>query len=374
MVKICSRCIHDENTPGISFDSEGVCNYCRMHEQLEAEYPVGAEGQKKLSKIAEKIKRKGGNRRYDCVVGVSGGCDSSYLLYKTKELGLRPLAVHFDNNWNTLLAEENLRKIVKKLNVDFISVGVDDEEYNDIYRSFLKASVQEIDAPSDIALTTVLYLAADAFGVKYILNGHSFRTEGITPIGWIYVDGKYIQSIQKQFGSYELKTYPNLWLSKWLKWLIIKRIKRVRPLYYIDYQKEETKKFLKKEFGWEWYGGHHMENKFTCFNGNYYLPIKYNVDLRFVEFSALIRSGQMTREEALRKIQEPPPFDYDIIQEVKKRLGFTDEEFDEIMSLPQKTYRDYKTYKQTFERFRWFFWLMYKFDLVPKSFYMKYTR
>lgn len=374
MSQICSRCIYDDSIPYITFDLEGVCNYCRQHEQLEREYPTGKKGEQKLRELAAEIKREGRNKPYDVIVGVSGGCDSSYLLYKVKELGLRPLAVHFDNTWNSTIAVENIQNILKKLEIDLFSYVVDSYEYNDIFKSFLKASVPEIDTPSDIGLATTHYLAAEKYGIKYIFEGHSFRTEGVSPHGWFYMDGKYIDTIQKMFGSYKIKTLPNLWLKKWLKWITIDRIKKIRPLYYLDYNKEETKSFLAKELGWKWYGGHHMENRTSYFTNNYYLPIKFHIDLRYCEFSALVRTGQMNREEALVKVKEPKNFDMGILEEVKKRLDLNDEEFAQIMSLPTKTYRDYKTYKQTFEKLRWFFWLMYKSDLVPKSFYVKFTK
>ena len=371
MVKICSRCVYDEKIPGISFDFEGVCNYCKEHENLEKEYPVS---QQKFDDLIKRIKTAGRHRRYDCVMGVSGGCDSSYLLSRLVDSGVRPLAVNFDNHWNTPIAVENLEKMTSALDVDFVRITVNRKEYDDICRSFFLAGVPDIDIPADIALATTLLQVADIFKIKYMVDGHSFRTEGSAPIGLIYMDAKYIQSVQNEFGRYPLTTFPNLWMRKWLKWMVVSRIKRVRPMYYLDYNKEEVKKFLKDRFGWEWYGGHHLENKLTNFYHTYYLPKKFNLDHRYVEYSAFVRSGKMDRDEALKLVHEPQFFDKDIIEEVKTRLGFSDEEFDEIMKQPQKTYRDYKTYKQTFERFRWFFWLMYKFDIVPKSFFMKYTR
>ena len=172
----------------------------------------------------------------------------------------------------------------------------------------------------------------------------------------------------------KMKTFPNLWMSKWLKWSIINGVKKVRPLYYLDYNKDETKQFLSENLGWQWYGGHHMENRTAYFTNNYYLPRKFGIDLRYCEYSALIRAGRMDRDDALKQIKEPKPIDPEILEEIKKRLNFTDREFDEVMAQPPKTYRDYKTYKQTFEKMRPFFWMMYKMDLVPKSFYVKYTR
>ena len=260
------------------------------------------------------------------------------------------------------------------MNIDLYTHVLDNKAYNDIFKSFLRASVPDIDTPADIGLATTHYLAARKFGIKYIFEGHSFRTEGVSPPGWFYMDAKYVETIQKMFGKYELDTYPNLWLLRWLKWSIVDRIKKIRPLYYISYDKNTVKEFLSKEFDWQWYGGHHMENRTAYFTNNYYLPLKFNIDLRYCEFSALVRSGQMTRVEAFDKIQEPKPFDTGILDEVKKRLGFSDEEFDQVLNSPGKTFRDYKTYKQVFERFKWLFWLMYRLNLVPKSFYMKYTK
>lgn len=370
----CSKCILDSRIPGITFDENGVCNYCKIHDEMCKEYPTGEKGKKILAKIAENIKRAGRKSKYDCVIGVSGGCDSSYLLYLARKLGLRPLAVHFDNTWNSTIAVENIHIMLKKLDIELYTYVIDNEEFNDLSRAFLSASVPEIDAPTDIALTTILYLAAEKHKIKYILNAHTFRTEGISPIGWWYFDGKYVQSIHRQLGKRPMKTFPNLWLRQWLKWLILNRIKRIRPLYYVDYRKEETKRFLTENFGWRWYGGHHMENKFTFFNHNYILPKKFDIDLRLVEFSALVRSGQMTKREALEKISKPMPIEENLVNEVKKRLHFTDEEFNSVLSLPKKTAKNYETYRPTFKRMRSFFWLMYKLDLVPKSFFIKYTR
>lgn len=374
-LKICSKCISDETVPGISFDVNEICNYCKMHNKLEAEYPTGENGRKKIAKIVERIKFAGRKKKYDCIVGVSGGCDSSFLIYKVKEFGLRPLAVHFDNTWNSEIATLNIHRVLKKLNIDLFTYVVNNEEYDDILRSFLKASVKDIECPTDIGLITALYMAAEKFRIKYILDGHSFKTEGIVPIDLMYMDGKYIESVHKKHGSCKMKTYPNLWLSRWLKWLIIKKIKRVRPLYYIDYQKEVAKQFLIREFNWQWYGGKHGENRYTTFFIYYYLPNKFNINFSLLEYSGLIRSGQISREEALKKIQELKQLDTrETVQLVKKRLGFTEEEFDKIMKLPIKTYRHYKTYKPIFEHYKWFFWLLYKMNLVPHSFYIKYTK
>jgi len=377
MMEVCSRCIYDERTPGITFDENGVCNYCHQHDDLEREYPTGDAGWKKLEEIARQIKNSGKGKKYDCVIGISGGCDSSFLLHIAKaKLGLRPLAVHFDNTWNSKTAVENIHIMLKRLDIDLWTYVMDNDEWNDLARSMLRASVPEIDALTDIALTTTQYIAADKFKVKYMLNGHSFRTEGITPnagdTNWFYFDGKYIESIQKQFGSKRIQKFPNLLLLRWMNWLLMD-IKRLRPLYYVNYQKEETKRFLNKEYGWHWYGGHHLENRFCAYN-HYLLNTKFGIDLRSVEISALIRSGQITREQGLEEIKNPQSYPAELVTEVKKRLNLSDEEYDAIMKLPVKSAKDYKTYRQTFKLLRPMFWLMYKTQRVPKSFYMKWCK
>lgn len=373
-MKICSRCIYDENIPGISFDENGVCNYCHQIDKMAKEYPDDEQGEKLLYQIVETIKKKGKGKKYDCVVGVSGGCDSSFMLYKMKEMGLRPLAAHFDNTWNSTIATENLKNVLKSLEVDLFTIVVDNKEYDDIYISFMKAGVKDIDAPTDIGLAATLRIAAEKYGINYIMEGHNFRTEGISPLGTLYMDGKYIESVHNQFGSVKMRTYPNMKLGRFLKWMILKNIKMIRPLYYINYKKSEAMELLSEKTGWKWYGGHHLENRFTAFYHSYFLPRRFGIDTRSNGYSALVRSGQLDRQKALELIKEPPYLEDGIVDLVKKRLGFSDDEFEAIMTIPVKTFKDYKTYKRTFELLRPFFWVMYKLDRVPKSFYEKYTK
>lgn len=372
--RVCTRCVYNDQTPGISFDASGVCNYCRVHDTMVQEYPTGPEGDRKLGEIVERIKRAGRGKQYDCVVGVSGGCDSSWMLYKMVEYGLRPLAVHFDNTWNSPIATTNIYNVLEKLDVQLFTYVVNNREYDDIYRSFMLAGVKDVEAPTDIGLAATLYMAAEQHGVKYIIEGHSFRTEGVAPLGWIYMDGKYIQSVHKAYGTRPMKTFPNLEMSKFLRWAAVRNIRRIRPLYYLDYRKDEVKEFLAAELNWEWYGGHHLENRFTAFWHTYFLPQRYGIDARLLGHAALVRSGQLSREEALEDLKTPIEFDPDIVELVKKRLGFNDEEFEAVMQGPRRHYSDFATYKEAFERLRPLFWLLYKLDRVPKSFYMKFTR
>ncbi|MGE5363047.1 MAG: N-acetyl sugar amidotransferase [Bacteroidota bacterium] len=373
-VKICSRCIYDETVPGIEFDEDGVCNYCKMIDQLTEEYQTGkAKGEEKFSEIVEEIKRNGKGKKYDCVVGVSGGTDSSYMIYLAVKMGLRPLAVHYDNTWNTGTATSNITKVLKKLNVDLFTYVVDNKEMDDIFKSFFLAGVPEIDAATDLALAEILYRAAAKFGVKYVFEGHSFISEGITPLGKNYFDGKYISSIHKQFGKMPMKTFPNMPFFTFIKWIVFKRIKKIRPFWYIKYSKEDAREFLEKEFGWEYYGGHHLENRMTAFNHSYYFPCKFNIDYRNNSLSASVRIGKITRQEAIEQYYFQKPYmEEELLGYFKKRLDLSDEQFESVMKQPPRYWTDYKTYKKRFELLRPMFYLLYKSNLVPKSFYMKY--
>lgn len=222
----CSICLYDETVPNITFDSQGVCNYCNIHDQLNRDYPTGDEGYRKLKEVAEHIRKENKRREFDVVVGVSGGCDSSYLVLLAKDLGLRPIAAHFDNTWDSTIAVENISNVLKKLDVELFTYVVDNEEYDDIYRSIFKAGVPDLEMPTDLGLAATLNMAAEKYGIRYIFEGHSFRTEGLFPLGWLYMDARYLESIQKKYGNMRIQSFPNLWLSSQLKWMLLKRIKK----------------------------------------------------------------------------------------------------------------------------------------------------
>lgn len=371
--RLCSRCLYDEDTPAILFDAQGVCNYCHTHDQLMQRYQ-GNEGRAEFQRIVNKIKQEGKHKPYDIIVGVSGGADSSYLVYLAKELGLRPLAVHFDNTWNSTIAVENIHNVLEKLNVELWTHVVDNHEYDDLYKAILKAGVPDLEAPTDLALAATLNMAASKYGIKYIFEGHSFKTEGLSPLGWLYMDAKYIHSMHKQYGELKkLKTYPYLWLLRQLRWMLVNRFKKIRPLWYLDYNKEEVKQFLTSQFGWQWYGGHHLENRMTNFYHTYFLPRRFGIDQRVNGYAAMTRSGQMEREEGLALLKEFPRHHSDLVDMIKKRWNLNDQEFIRLMTSPKKTYRDFDTYKPVFEKMRPFFYLMAKMNLIPMSFYIKYT-
>ncbi|WP_210397635.1 N-acetyl sugar amidotransferase [Motiliproteus sediminis] len=372
--QICSRCIFDTKVPNIVFDDRGICNYCVQIEQLEQQFPNDERGAKVLDRIVYEIKRAGRGKKYDALVGVSGGCDSSYLLHKfSRDYGLRLLAVHFDNTWNSTVATQNIHCMTEKLGIDLFTHVVDATEFDDMLLAALKSGVKDIEMATDLGLASTMNMAAEKFGIKYKLDGHSFRTEGSAPMGWVYMDARYLHSVHKQFGTMPMKTFPNLWLSKQLKWMLMNRIKSIRPLYYLDYDKEGAKRLLSETYGWQWYGGHHLENRLTTFYHSYFLPKRWNTDFRIAGYSAYCRDGRMSREEALALMAEDPHMEKGLLDYVKKRLNLSDTELQLLMDLPKKYYTDYKNYKKTFERMRPFFYLMAKWNLIPWSFYIKYT-
>ncbi|MBA3679588.1 MAG: N-acetyl sugar amidotransferase [Bacteroidetes bacterium] len=372
-MQTCKRCIYNSSIPKITFNTAGICNYCDQYDSMNLQYPIDDRGKKIINDYVEQIKKDGKGKPYDVVIGVSGGCDSSYMLHLAKNVyGLRVLAAHFDNTYNSKIAVENIKVVLDKLNIDLFTYVVDNKEFEKIQKSLLLASVPEFEAATDLALATTHYMACEKYGVKHIWEGHSFRTEGVSPPGWFYMDAKYIKSIHKKFGDGVIKSTPLLWLGKWIKWMVVNKIKKFRPLYYLDYNKEDVKKFLVSEYGWQWYGGHHMENRTAYFINNYYLPVKFGIDLRWCEYSALVRSGRLSREEALGKIKEPKPYEPDLLVEIKSRLKLSDTDWDNIMKEPNKHYTDYPTYKKTFERLRPFFFILLKSGYVTRSFYEKF--
>jgi N-acetyl sugar amidotransferase len=352
--QICSRCVIDSAVPGVSFDADGICNYCRLHETLEREWPMDDAGQQIIDGLVQKMKAQGRGKRYDCVVGVSGGTDSTYLLYWAKQQGLRPLAVHFDNGWDSEIAVSNIKKSISLLGVDLQTYVVDWEEFKDILVSFLWASFPWADAPTDLAIHATLYRVAAEEGVRYILNGSSFRTEGKMPVEWTYLDGRTVRHIHKTFGKRPMNTYPNLMLWDYAYYGVIRRIQNVRPLNFVDYHKDQARQMLTREIGWQYYGGHHYENIYTRFAYSYLLPEKFKIDKRIITHSALVRSGEMTREEALVSLAQPP-YPPERVQEdvayVIKKLGLSGEEFEEIMAAPPKSFRDYPSYYPLIERY-----------------------
>ena len=372
-MKICSKCIYDETISGITFDDNNVCNYCKQVDELKNDFGTGIpKGVNKLKQIFTEIKKAGKNKKYDCIIGVSGGTDSSYLLLMAKEKGLNPLAVHYDNTWNSAVATQNIAKITKSLDIDLYTHVVNNLEIDDIKKAFVMSGVVEFDTDTDLAFVQVLRTAAAKYGVKYILEGHSFVEEGISPIGTNYFDGAYIKDIHKKFGKKKMETYPIMTFFVFLKWIVIYRQKFIRPLWYIDYDKEEAKLELIKKTGWQDYGGHHLENKGSAFAHSIWIPQRYGIDYRILVLSAKVRSGKMHRDLAISEYLKGPDIELDLIEYVKKRLTLSDKEYIAVMKAKKRSWIEFKTYKKSFERLRFLFFIFSKFNLIPKSFYLKY--
>ncbi len=372
-IKICSRCIYDERVAAISFDEEGVCNYCRQVDRLIDQYGTGQEkGRIELERIIAEIKQAGRGKKYDCVIGVSGGTDSSYMLYLAKQWGLRPLAVHYDNTWNSAIATQNIHKVLSALDIDLYTHVVDNKESDDIFKSFFLAGTAEIEGPTDLALAEVMYRAAWQHGVKYVLEGHSFVTEGITPVGRNYFDGKYIRSVHRLFGKRPMRTYPLMTFARFLWWSCFARIRKIRPFWYMDYSKEDAQAFLKREYGWQYYGGHHLENRMTAFLHGVYAPQKFKSDFRNNTLSALARNGKMSRADAWALYNTEPKVEEELVGYFKKRLDLSDAEYERVMRDTPHNWYEYPTYKKRFERLRPLFAVLAKANLVPMSFYLKY--
>ena len=373
---ICKRCILDTTVHDIWFDESGECKYCKIHDELDKIHPLGPGLEIELDQMINKIKKAGKNKSYDCIVGLSGGRDSTYTLLKAKQLGLRPLAVHFDNGWNTDISVSNIKKACEKLDVDLFTVVADWEEFKDLQVAFLKSSTPDADIPTDYAIYSVLYNIANKEGIKYILNGHSFRTEGTSPISWTYMDPLYVNNVHKKFGKIKkITSFAHMSVLKLQYYIWVRGIREFRLMEFIDYNKKKVDVILKDELDWEYYGGHHHENHYTKFFQSYYLPKKFNIDKRKTELSALIRSGQIDREEALNEIQSHPyHFDQETVDYAINKLDISPKKWDEIMNMPIKSHNDYKTLLPLIRTMKMPIKLATKMKVLPKILYLKYAR
>ena len=351
--RICTRCLMDTTDPDIVFDERGMCNHCHDHDRLMKQKVItGKAGEAYLLKLVEQMKRAGRGKPYDCLIGVSGGVDSTYVAYLVKKMGLRPLAVHMDNGWDSELAVKNIEETLKRLGIDLHTEVLDWEEFKALQVAFLKASTPDSEIPSDHAIWAVLGNMADKLKVKYIVSGFNVRTETHLPRAWSqgHFDWKYIRSVFKQFGRGRLKTFPHIGFIIYYRRLLTHR--RVDILNYIDYNKAEAMKILERELGWRYYGGKHYESIYTRFYQGYILPTKFGYDKRRSHLSSLICSGEMSREAALKELDKPtyqPSMQEEDREYVVKKLGLTDEEFETILNAPKKTFWDYPSYGRVVE-------------------------
>jgi N-acetyl sugar amidotransferase len=345
--RVCKEGLWDESIPGIKFDSSGESNYSKMQKSLMQQYPRGEKGMQDWKNSVAKMKMKGKNKRYDCIVGISGGTDSSYLLHICHLEGLRVLAVNLDNGWSSDIAVKNIKLVTTALNFDLETYVIDYDEVKSVLRSYILAGLPWIDSPTDIAIKSTLYKVANREGIKYILNGSDFRSEGKQPISWTYSDARQLKYLVKHFGNFKLKTFPVHPLHFLIYYGIFKRILSIRPLYFLPYEKKSAKKLLHELYGWIDYGGHHHENIFTKFAISYWLPVKFGIDKRKITYSAQILSGEITREEALGIINSTSFSQTKIESElayVLKKLDLSKEDFVGVFNSPNKYFYDYPSY------------------------------
>jgi N-acetyl sugar amidotransferase len=338
----------DTSDPDITFDAAGVCHHCHAYDESVRTRVLTDQPAKRDALVAE-IKSAG--KQYDCIIGVSGGVDSTYVAYAARKLlGLRPLAVHLDNGWDSELAVKNIQHVLEKLGIELYTEVLDWDEFRDLQLAFLRASTPDSEIPSDHAIVSVLYRQARRLGVRYILSGCNVRTESHLPPAWSrgHSDWMYIQGLQKQFGTRQLKTFPHrnafnlIWDTRTIHWIDI--------LNYLDYKKADALRVLQDELGWQYYGGKHYESIYTRFYQGYILPKKFGFDKRRMHLSSLICSGEITREQALAELEKPPyPDDLQASDReyVIKKLGITESDFDSIMRSPPKRFTDYPSYENS---------------------------
>jgi N-acetyl sugar amidotransferase len=355
-LQVCQNCIMDTTDPDIVFDESGVCNHCHRYSVVSEKrlIPV-AERDVRLRALVSEIKAAGEGKAYDCIIGVSGGVDSTYVAYLVKKLGLRPLAVHLDNGWNSELAVSNIEKTLNTLGIDLYTHVIDWDEFRQLQVSFLHAGTPDGEVPTDHAIFALLYQLAAQHGLKHVILGTNVVSEAILPEKWGYgyFDWRYVKDVHKRFGKSKLTTYPRFSLLKLFYYVFLRRIRMVAILNYVEYDKKKAMEVLQNELGWVYYGGKHYESIYTRFYQAYILPRKFNIDKRKAHYSNLICSGQMTREEALALMQEPV-YPEKLLQEDReytiKKLGLTEAGFDAIMKSPNKTFLSYRTSHSLFER------------------------
>jgi N-acetyl sugar amidotransferase len=346
--RVCTYCVMDSSDPEITFDAAGQCHHCRLYRETVFKLPRFRDGADlALARIVEKARRRAHGKRYDCIIGVSGGVDSTYLAYYvTKILKLRPLAVHLDNGWDSELAVQNIERMLRKLDIDLETEILDWHEFRSLQLAFLKSSTPDSEIPTDHAIFSTLYRTALTEGVGTIFLGVNRVTEFILPKLWSYGhrDWTYIDAINRRFGAAPLKTYPHTSVWRFFYLFKVRTIEVIRLYDYIDFDKKAVEAFIAAELGWQPYAAKHYESLYTKFYQGYLMPRKFGFDKRRAHLSSLICAGQVSRDQALAELQQPslPPEDEAaMLDYVAKKLGIARDEFERICALPLKTYRDY---------------------------------
>jgi N-acetyl sugar amidotransferase len=347
--QMCARTVMDTTDPEIRFDSAGVCHWVHDYEREVAREMLPLDQrERELARVVDMLKASGKGRQHDCVVGLSGGVDSSYICLLAKELGLRPLVVHFDNGWNSELAVKNIEHIVRKLDFELFTLVMDWPEFRDLQRSYFKASVVDLEVPSDHMIFASMSKVASEHSIRHVISGTNRQTEWLLPRSWYYSkqDLTNLKNIHARFGTRPLKHLPKLGLVQQAYYAQVRGIETVEMLELVNYDKPAAKRRLISELGWRDYGGKHHESVFTRFYQGYILPRKFNIDKRKAHLSNLILAGQVTRSEALRELLSPP-YDPKLQEEdftfVAKKLGFSEAELHQVLEQPNRSHQEYGT-------------------------------
>jgi N-acetyl sugar amidotransferase len=376
---VCARCTIDTTVPGAKFDRSGVCNFCELHNKLENQFPLNAAGEQKKQQWISEIKKTGKGKEFDCVLGVSGGRDSIYTLWlAVKEWGLRPLAVHFNDGFGNPTAGENMYKATAKLGVPLRTVTSDWRESKDIKISLLKAGVPDLEVGTDIGIATALYSMAVRNDVKSLIIGQSFRTEGIAPLSWNYLDGRYLTAIHSKFGTVPLRQWKpedpgfRLGLRQMFHYTVWRRIRTYPLLYLTNYVRKDAEEIIKGELDWVYPGAHYFDDLFQSLMF-WYHRTKFGFDRRTYNYAALVRDGQMQRDEALKQLETPYRIeDPKVIDLCIKRLGLSKQEFDDLMKVPAMNFRDYPNQYSLIRKLRPAIWMLSRLNLIPSTAYDKY--
>lgn len=357
--QICVRCVMDTTDSEIIFDAEGVCNHCRAFDAKTKEWNLPSRvATHELDELCEEIRRTGKGKDFDCIMGLSGGVDSSYVARIAVQQGLRPLCVHLDNGWNSELATANIQRIVSTGRFELFTHVLDWEEFRDLQRSFFKADVIDIELLSDHAIFGVILQLAQKFGLRTILSGANIATEFVMPKSWVHrkQDLKNIRAIHNRFGTRPLKTFPQVSTLEHVVGMYVRGFKVRKPLDLIDYKKDEAKEVLKNVFAWRDYGGKHYESVFTKFYQAYILPTKFGVDKRRAHYSSLILAGQSTRKQALEQLALPLYNESELNADkayVLKKLGFSEAEFSEYLRRPGRPHSDFASDQKMYDVLSW---------------------
>lgn len=365
----CARCLFSTDIlPELIFDSKGLCSACSNYDSnLKIRTQSNTEGESYLLKLCEVIKSsKPKSSKYDCIIGLSGGVDSSYLALWAKNAGLNPLAVHLDNGWNSDEATHNIMSLVETLALDLHTEVLDWEEFRALQVSFLRASVPDVEIPTDHAIQSVLWKIADLKRIKWILSGMNYRTESPTsPEWWAYghSDWKYIRSVNNRFGKTKLLKYPHYTLKRLGYWNIVKKIRIVSPLNYLDYDKNKAIELLQERIGWRNYGEKHHESVYTSFVQTFLLPEKFKINKKIAHLSDLIRSGQISKEEANFKLKETKYVD---VLFVLKKLKLSEVEFNEILAKPVASFKDFPNNSRYIKRIKKVVNILRRWNIYPR--------